>query len=103
MMPKRLVSGIVLAVIVFGVSMLAFGVQPTKASELVGDVNGDGKVDGKDLTIAARAFDSYGPGFMYPASPSHPRWNAACDLNNDNEISAIDLALLAKNFGESTS
>jgi parallel beta-helix repeat protein len=59
---------------------------------LLGDLNRDGKVDGKDLAIIAQAFASY---------PSHPRWNPQADLNEDNRIDGKDLAKAAKNFGKS--
>lgn len=91
-MPKRLVSMMLLAVIVVGVSMLVFSIQLSRASGLVGDVNGDGKVDGKDIAVVATAFGSY---------PEHPRWNSAADINGDNVINSLDLALVAVNFGKS--
>jgi hypothetical protein len=65
----------------------------------VGDVNGDGKVDGRDITIIAGAFGTFGPNFLYPGSPPSPNWNIACDLNADNKIDGIDMELAAAHFG----
>jgi len=94
MLPRRLVSAIMLAMIVLGVSMLAFSVQLARASGLVGDVNGDGKVDGKDITVVAKAFGSY---------PAHPRWDPSADVNGDGIVNALDIAIVAKNFGKTAS
>jgi hypothetical protein len=56
-----------------------------------GDLNMDGKVDMKDISIAARAFGSY---------PSHSRWNPIADENEDNKIDMVDIALVCRNFGK---
>jgi len=60
-------------------------------SPLLGDINGDRKVDGRDIAIVAKAFASY---------PTHPRWNPRADLNQDNKIDGRDIAIVAKNFGK---
>jgi len=93
-LPKRLVSIMLLSVIVLGFSLLALDVQLTRAEALIGDLNGDGKVDIKDLAILAKAFGS---------SPGNPRWNAACDLNGDGKVDLLDAAILMKNFGQTAS
>lgn len=62
-----------------------------KGPYIPGDLNHDGKVDIRDLAVAARAFGSY---------PSHPRWNPLCDINHDGKVDIRDLALIAKNFGK---
>jgi hypothetical protein len=56
-----------------------------------GDLNMDGKVDMKDISIAARAFGSH---------PSHSRWNPIADENEDNKIDIADIALICRNFGK---
>lgn len=89
--------------IVLGATMLALSSQIAKASGLQGDVNGDGKVDNKDLGIISKAFGSCGPGYMYAGSPAHPRWNQAADLNGDNKVNIRDLAIVALNYGKTTS
>jgi len=57
---------------------------------IVGDVNGDGRVDMKDIGVAARAFGSY---------PTHERWNPDVDINNDEKIDMRDIAIFSRNFG----
>jgi len=59
--------------------------------QIPGDVNKDGKVDGKDIAIVAKAFGS---------DSSNPRWNPQADLNQDNKIEGKDIVLVAKNFGK---
>ena len=55
------------------------------------DLNEDGIVDMRDISIAARAFGSY---------PGHPRWNPIADINKDNKVDMRDLATVARNFGK---
>ncbi len=55
-----------------------------------GDINRDGKVDIKDVAIAAKAFGS---------CPGHPRWNPISDINLDGRVDIFDIALIAKMFG----
>jgi PKD repeat protein len=56
-----------------------------------GDINGDGKVDMKDIALAALAFGS---------DPSYSRWNPDADIDENSKIDLKDIALIAKNFGE---
>jgi len=65
------------------------GTDPVQVSSLLGDINVDGKVDMKDISIAVTAFGSY---------PNHPRWNPNADINQDNKIDIKDIYLTAKNF-----
>jgi hypothetical protein len=58
---------------------------------LVGDINGDGKVDITDVAMVTAAFGSY---------PGLPRWNPACDINRDNKIDIMDVARVTANFGK---
>jgi parallel beta-helix repeat protein len=67
---------------------------------IMGDINGDGKVDGKDLGQAAQSFASYGPNYLYPGSAPSPRWNLDADINGDNKIDGKDLGAIARNFGK---
>lgn len=63
----------------------------------VGDINGDGKVDMKDIALVAAAFGT---------SPGHPRWNPEADITGptylvpDNKVDMRDVSLVAKNFGQ---
>ena len=56
-----------------------------------GDINMDGKVDGRDIIAAAWSFGTV---------PGDPRWNSADDENDDNKIDGKDLVLIALNFGK---
>ncbi|MGA9387910.1 MAG: hypothetical protein WBV70_03685 [Candidatus Bathyarchaeia archaeon] len=89
-MTKRTMSEIVLIVLVLCVSTLALNIQRARADGLVGDFNGDGTVDIKDVAGASLAFGSY---------LGDPRWNPKVDLNGDNVIDMVDLVIIAKNFG----
>jgi hypothetical protein len=59
--------------------------------KILGDINGDGKVDIMDVLVVAKAFGSY---------PGHERWNPEADLNMDNKIDIKDIFLVAKNYGK---
>ncbi len=64
------------------------------AVRIIGDINGDNKVDIKDIAEAAKAFGTYfGQG-------SSPRWNPDADINQDGKIDIKDLVQIAKNFGK---
>lgn len=88
---KRTICGITLALVALGTMISLFSIQPAQACPLVGDVNGDKKVDLQDLAIVAYAFGSY---------PNHPRWNPVADINEDNMINMIDIFIVAQHFGE---
>ena len=57
---------------------------------IIGDVNGDGRVDLKDLALVARAFGS---------NPTSPNWNPAADINGDGVVNMKDIGLVARHFG----
>ena len=54
------------------------------------DLNGDGKVDIKDVATVAVAFGSY---------PGHPRWDEIADVNKDDQVCMKDIVVVASNFG----
>jgi hypothetical protein len=58
---------------------------------LLGDVNGDGKVNLKDVMVAVQAFNSF---------PGTPRWNVAADLDNSGRVDMRDLVLIVLNFNK---
>lgn len=58
----------------------------------LGDINGDGKVDMKDIGVAARAYGSV---------PGDARWNPDADVNGDGRVDIRDIGLIARNFGKS--
>lgn len=72
-------------------------VDGSVAMRIVGDINGDGKVDIKDVSEAAKAFGS---------TPANPRWNPDADVTGrvylvpDGVVDIKDVALIAKNFGK---
>jgi hypothetical protein len=58
---------------------------------IIGDINGDFKVDIKDLVLVIKHFASY---------PIHPLWNPDADVNSDGKVDIKDLVLVIKHFGE---
>ena len=58
---------------------------------LVGDVDHDGRVDGRDIAVVARA---------YGTMPGDEYWDPRADLNNDDRVDGRDIALVSKNFGQ---
>jgi hypothetical protein len=58
---------------------------------LLGDVNRDGMVEGRDMAIAAKAFGT---------SIGEPGYVPNADVNGDGVIEGKDLAIIAKHFGE---
>ena len=66
----------------------------------LGDVNGDGKVDGRDITLIAKAYGSYGPNYLYLGCPPSSTWDIRCDLNADNKVDGRDVTIASNNFGK---
>jgi hypothetical protein len=58
----------------------------------IGDINGDCKVDIKDLILVIKYFGSY------PGHPTKP-WNPNADINFDNKVDIKDMTLVIKYFG----
>jgi hypothetical protein len=67
---------------------------------IMGDINGDGKIDGKDIALVALSFGSCGPNYLCPGSAPSPKWNLDADTNGDNKVDGKDLVLVALNFGK---
>jgi len=63
------------------------------ATAIRGDVNGDCRVDGFDLSLMGLSFGSIFGEVQY---------SAFADINNDNKIDGDDLARLARNFGKTS-
>jgi hypothetical protein len=61
------------------------------AFHLMGDVNRDGIIEGRDLALIARAIDTV---------PGDPFWNPDADLNGDDWVNYTDLNTAASNFGK---
>jgi hypothetical protein len=57
---------------------------------IVGDINGDGKVDLKDVFIGGKAFGS---------QLCQAGWNPNADINNDFKVDLRDYYVICKNFG----
>jgi len=68
--------------------------------KILGDINGDGKVDIKDLEIAAKAYGSHDANYDYQGEPPSQNWNPTADLNDDGKIDIRDIHLIAVNFGK---
>jgi len=58
---------------------------------IVGDINGVGIVNMKDIAAAAKAFGS---------TPSSSYWNANADINCDGIVNMKDIAIAARHFGQ---
>lgn len=86
-----MVYGIMLTSLVLSLSVFVLDVRRVGADGLVGDLNGDGKVDVKDLYLAGLAFAS---------SVGDRRWNQQADLNGDGKIDTRDLYLIAARYGD---
>jgi PKD repeat protein len=62
-------------------------------TSLIGDVNGDGKVDIRDVTIVSKAFGSV---------PGDPNWNPIADLNGDGKVDIRDVTIVSRAFGQTS-
>jgi hypothetical protein len=55
------------------------------------DLTYDGKVDIRDIALAARSFGSY---------PGHPTWDKEADIDYNSKVDIRDIARIARDFGE---
>lgn len=58
---------------------------------VLGDINGDRKVNILDIVIVALAFGS---------QPGDANWNPIADMNKDGKVNILDIVLVAIHFGE---
>jgi len=58
---------------------------------LLGDVNGDDRIDLKDVFTVSLAFGSF---------PGHPQWNPLADINRDGRVDLKDLFTVSMNYGK---
>jgi hypothetical protein len=58
---------------------------------VMGDINGDGKVDMRDINATVQAFRAY---------PGHPKWNPEMDLDRNNIIDIRDIMTIILNFNK---
>lgn len=58
---------------------------------ILGDVDGNGKVEMKDLVLLANAYGS---------RPGDPNWNFMADMDNNNFVGLVELIIIAKNYGQ---
>lgn len=58
---------------------------------ILGDVNGDGRVNIVDISLVAVSFKT---------EPGDTKWNPNADVNDDNKINIIDMSKVAIHFGE---
>lgn len=84
-------AGLYFAKDIYGYNCTTFFKIRATTDPILGDINEDGIVDMRDISIAARAFGSY---------PGHPRWNPIADINGDNKVCMRDIATVARNFGK---
>jgi len=73
-----------------GASVNSNIVSVTVVFGFLGDVNGDGKVGGKDIALAAVSFGTV---------PENARWNPDVGINLDVKIDGEELVLIALRFG----
>jgi len=73
-----------------GISVFSFDILITGSDSLPGDINGDGKVDMRDIALVCRAYGSY---------PGHPRWDPRCDLNDDEKVDMKDIGWVCRYYG----
>ncbi len=64
---------------------------PNFQVRIPGDVNGDGRVDMRDIALVARAFGS---------NKTSSNWNLYADINGDGVVNMRDVALAARHFGQ---
>jgi len=82
----------------YATSFYTVGVQPyfvttsiTYEVKIIGDLNGDGKCNIRDISIVSRAFGSI---------PGTPNWNPIADVYPDLKINIRDISIVARDYGK---
>jgi hypothetical protein len=70
---------------------IAFLEQHVNVTIRIYDLNGDGRIDGRDISIVAKAYGTF---------PGDPLWNAIADVDRDGKVDGKDIALVAINYGK---
>ena len=75
---------------------IAYVISVENATSPLYDINGDGKVDIRDVAIVAKAYGSY---------PGAPNWDPRADITGpedvpDGKVDIRDIALVASHYGE---
>jgi hypothetical protein len=76
-----------------GDNTLNYGTVQVTPPGLLGDVNGDGKVDMTDIAIIVIAFNTW---------PGKARWNPNCDLDHNGWVNLRDIIIALMNYGKHT-
>jgi len=66
-------------------------IQITFNTTIIGDVNGDNKVDAKDIYVVSLAFGN---------CPGHVKWNPKADINDDKKVDVKDYYIICHNYGK---
>lgn len=67
-------------------------VMVSEAPPLIGDVDGNGKVDMVDIGLCCKAYGS---------KPGDSNWDPRCDVYNDGKIDMKDIGMVCQHYGES--
>jgi hypothetical protein len=73
------------------ITSFSFDILFEPLDRLLGDVNGDGVVDMRDVQLVFLA---------YSATPGDPKWNATADLHPDGIINMVDMWVVMIHLGE---
>jgi hypothetical protein len=73
-----------------GITNFSFNIIVQGSKYLLGDINGDGHVNGLDAVLLGNAFGS---------EPSDPTWSPNADINCDGHVNAGDAVIIGVNFG----
>jgi hypothetical protein len=72
-----------------GISNFGFDIVFGGKAYILGDINGDGRVDILDATLLANAFNS---------RLGATNWNPKCDLNGDGVVNILDAIIMSNNW-----
>ena len=93
--PRRVVTSCLLGLAFLGLSLILLGLPQASSRQagtasaapgLPADVNGDGKVDIRDISLVVMRFGT---------QPDDPGWDSSYDLNNDGIVDLGDVTYSA--------
>jgi Dockerin type I domain len=91
---QKVNSSLTISTVTTNITTYTFDVLLQGTNYLLSDVNQDGKVDIRDITLVIMVFGT---------TPNSPNWNPKADLNRDLKVNMHDIFIVCQDFARTAS